>query len=78
MAKKFRLASSREAEQRKITQAIKMMLRGESSAHGRRTNPKAVRHNELETDFIPVVESIKQPHKFRRGRHHPPPSFKKA
>jgi hypothetical protein len=74
MAKKIRLAGSRKAEAHKIDMAVKMMARGESSPHGKRTNPKAVRHRELEAPFIPLIPKPKlAKRKLRHGRHHAPP-----
>ncbi|MDB6124870.1 MAG: hypothetical protein JWQ71_3863 [Pedosphaera sp.] len=75
MAKKMRLAKSRKAEVHKIDMAVKMEMRGESSPHGRRTNPRAVMHRELEAPFIPIIPKPRLgPRKLRRGRHHKPPS----
>lgn len=74
MAKKIRLAHSRKAEAHKIDMAIKMAARGESSPHGRRTNPRAVLHREVEATFIPLIPRPKvTKRKQRRGRHHGPP-----
>jgi hypothetical protein len=76
MAKKIRLAHSRKAEAHKIDMAIKMAQRGESSPHGRRKNPKAIRHGEVDVPYIPLMAGFPQPKpaskKHRRGRHHAP------
>lgn len=77
MAKKIRLAKHRQAEEHKIDMAVKMRRRGESSPHGRRTNPRAVLHHEVEAPFIPIIPKTPRPQpgsrKLRRGRHHAPP-----
>jgi len=75
MAKKIRLAGSRKAEAHKIDMAVKMAARGESSPHGKRKNPRAVMHREVEAPFIPLIPRPKvAKKKLRRGRHHRPPS----
>jgi hypothetical protein len=77
MAKKVKLAAHRRTEEHKIDMAVKMRRRGESSPHGRRTNPRAVLHHEVEAPFIPIIPRSRpvQPvsRKLRRGRHHAPP-----